>query len=224
MAQTFNFTDASAAAAASSATLTAVNRILTLCGIQNVSGLDTGGASWAAVAERELDKSDLRIQRRGWHQNTERDVLLVPDGSDNITLASTVLVVDTVKSSNWINVHRRGTALWRYDSNTNAYLDTFTQDEVHVDIIYQRTFGNLSDSLRDHIATDAALNFYRQHARQLHRFDDRQQTKRELLAVLTQARLEALQEDSDNSDVNVLETAEANQLRGDRSRTFQSIL
>ena len=57
--------------------LDAINEVLEAAKEFPVAALDTGGTSMPSLAEVTLDRWDLRIQARGWHQNHEANIALV---------------------------------------------------------------------------------------------------------------------------------------------------
>ena len=58
--------------------LEGVNKVLRASGRLPVPVLDTGGNSWAGMAERVIDLEDLQVQTRGWHYNTRENVTVSP--------------------------------------------------------------------------------------------------------------------------------------------------
>lgn len=58
--------------------LEGVNKVIRASGKLPVPSLDTGGNSWAGIAERVIDLEDLQVQTRGWHYNTRHNVTVSP--------------------------------------------------------------------------------------------------------------------------------------------------
>ena len=118
MTQSFTRTDAVAAGAATGITLSAVNEILEAISESPVTALDTGGTSPGAEAEAMLDRESTRIQRRGWHCNTDDEKVYTPDGSSQIQFGSSILSFRGTTSS--IRLAMRNGYLYDLDDETDS--------------------------------------------------------------------------------------------------------
>lgn len=211
-------------------TLEAVNRILLLCQLGPVQALDTGKGSFAGLAEAQLDAASKRLQSRGWHANTELDIVLEKDANDEITVPADVLVIDTANYSAYIDVIKRGSQLfWRDTAASGTDGSEYTtvfDDDIHVDLIRLRPLADLPDSLADYIACAAAVQLYNSHLanrRDVQAMAMRREIRRELDADLLVAKVWAEQEENDNSDVNVLNTPGTRRVLGRRHRPYMSL-
>lgn len=210
------------AAAASATTLTAVNRILQLSQIAPVDSLDSGGASSAGRAESELGKTSTRIQARGWHQNTETDILYTPSGGA-ITLGSDVLRIDSYGRSAHLDIMQRGTTLFLRDETTSSgstYTSTgFGSDDLHVTQVRELSFDVLSGLLADYIACESALQFFRLYRDKADKRSSRMTDMlQNIMSELQISRTHALNEDSDRRDLNLFDDMEMKAIRGHRHR------
>ena len=86
--------------------LEAVNIILDSIGETPVSSLESGLPD-AEAAVTKLDEINKTVQSKGWHQNTEKKLKLVPDSNKNIVVANNYLRVDTTGTTKSINVAPR---------------------------------------------------------------------------------------------------------------------
>ena len=128
-------------------TLTAVNDVLTSLGMGPVTALGTTRAG--TLAEQVLDSESALVQSEGWHFNTEYDVELTPDVSDNIIVPTDALSIDAHKVSE--DVTQVGTKL--FDLEDNSF--TFTS-KINVDIVRFRDITDLPQPARAYIVARAA--------------------------------------------------------------------
>ena len=127
--------------------LTAVNDVLTSLGMGPVTALGTTRAG--TLAEQVLDSESALVQSEGWHFNTEYDVELTPDVSDNIIVPTDALSIDAHKVSE--DVTQVGTKL--FDLEDNSF--TFTS-KINVDIVRFRDITDLPQPARAYIVARAA--------------------------------------------------------------------
>ena len=117
--------------------LEAVNQMLDAIGEDPVSSLSSG-LDDAESAERFLDRLSKVVQAKGWHVNTDENLLLVRNTSNHIPLPNNTLCVDTVRTSSYIDVVQKkqsanDTAWYLYDIRNKTFVfDT----DVYVDLVY----------------------------------------------------------------------------------------
>lgn len=136
--------------------LDAVNRILTKCGFGSVPSLETNGASVTSEAERHIDMATAEIQAEGWHFNTRSDVEATPDGSDNITLPSGTIEMDTDGESADIDVAQVGSMLYDKDENTDEFDSTLRTEQT-----LNYSFGCIPLRVQLYIVSIATVSFAR---------------------------------------------------------------
>lgn len=138
-------------------TLEGVNEILSRAEMRPVSALDTGGASWAAQAERLLDREALSVQVDGWNFNHLENVTWTPNGSNEIEVPDTVIWCDTYGESEHIDVSMRGGKLYNRTDNTT----TFTSS-VKVEYVERWEFGCIPHPIQELIVARAAVEFIKE--------------------------------------------------------------
>jgi len=192
--------------------LEAVNDILWTIGESPVLSL-AAGLGDAAIAETHLDRMSRQVQLQGWHVNTEKGKTLTLNSDDQFALGVDVLKVDTVSRSShrktatptpssYINAKMRRSAddtKWiMYDGDdltefwTNSGITELTVDEVKL-----LDFDNLTPALQHYIWTKAARKF------QIGAMGSQvldQVTTRDI----GEAELQAVQEDCENEDINII--------------------
>ena len=82
--------------------LEAVNVLLTTIGEAPVNTLTGKQTTDVAIAQQVLNEVNREVQSRGWHFNTEYDVELIPDTSNNILHHQLMLSVLTLRI--WIRL------------------------------------------------------------------------------------------------------------------------
>lgn len=188
-------------------TLEAVNFILRQAGGLPVANLNTGGPSREAEAERCLDVEELRIQTRGWVYNTRRDVVLTPETSDSkIHIPPGVITIDSYGQDAWRNVTQLGAVILDLDNNTETF-----NSSLHVEYILRYDFDCIPEPVAQYIACEAALTFCQnQGVRDLARIVTLRQDRDRALGA-------AERSDGNTADANILDTAEAMRIKGNRS-------
>ncbi len=189
--------------------LDAVNLILTKAGMTRVSSLDTGGPSRAAEAERCLDEDELRIQMVGWHYNARRDVELTPDPSTSrINIPTGCLTIDSFGQDAWRDITQRGDVLYDVDNNTYAFTGS-----LRVDFTERFDFDCIPLPVRTYIALTAAMTFFTNLPVGMRDY----MRLRTLTADLQDAKTAANQFNDTKANTNLLNTASAREMRGDRT-------
>mgnify|MGYP003664484754 FL=1 len=107
----------------------------------------------AALAKGVLDEVSREVQQDGWHFNTAQDYTLEVNASNQFVLPDNVLQVDTVDHS--YDVVQRGDILF----DRKNYIDTFTVDELKVNITFLLEYEELPEQARRFIALKASRMF-----------------------------------------------------------------
>jgi hypothetical protein len=190
--------------------LEAINEMLFSVGESPVQSL-ASGLQDAELAETILDNESRRIQSRGWHCNTRRNVVLSPNNDSQFVIGIDALKVDTVNPryarstntpspSSYINVSMRRSAddtkwlLYDVDNATETWGSDVTS--MTVDIVEFLDFKNLPSYLQNYIMYAAA-----------HRFQKGIVSSR-VLAEFTmqdvqQAMIDAIADDLEQADDNI---------------------
>ena len=147
----------------------------------------------ARIAQSTLTEVNKSVQSEGWSFNTETDVTLTRDGTNQIALGTDMLKVDAnVFDHPTIDVIQRG--LKMYDRKNNTYVfDT----DLTCNVTYFRNFDEIPESARRYINIRAARVFV-----------DRLVGDDGLRTYTAQdearARANLMENDMDNADHNVL--------------------
>jgi hypothetical protein len=134
--------------------LDAINAMLESVWEAPISTLDVSGVASVAMAKRVLDKTLINILARGWAFNTEDELTLTPDTSQNINLGVNVIECDTTGVDKDIDVVMRGLRLYNRADHTFAFAAP-----IKVRQILLLDFEDLPQSARTYIALQAARVF-----------------------------------------------------------------
>tara|TARA_R100001443_G_scaffold115975_1_gene135071 strand:- start:1108 stop:1716 length:609 start_codon:yes stop_codon:yes gene_type:complete len=142
-------------AVAATTELEAINIMLAAIAEAPINSL-TGTLPVDAVTARStLAEFNKEVQSEGWSFNTEIDVTLTRDGSDQISLPANVLRVDAnIHQHPTIDPIQRGLKL--YDRQNNKY--EFDEDLICT-VVYFRTFDEIPEQARRYINIKAARVF-----------------------------------------------------------------
>ena len=142
-------------AVAATTELEAINIMLAAIAEAPINSL-TGTLPVDAVTARStLAEFNKEVQSEGWSFNTEIDVTLTRDGSNQISLPANVLRVDAnIHQHPTIDPIQRGLKL--YDRLNNKY--EFDEDLICT-VIYLRTFEEIPEPARRYINIKAARVF-----------------------------------------------------------------
>ena len=173
----------------------AVNIILESIGEAPVSSL-TSGLPDAEAAESKLNEINKSVQARGWHQNIDYNLKLMPNNNSLIYVPSNYLRVDTTRDSQYINVTVRNynSRLALYDIKKQTYI--FTQ-ALFVDVVYLIQFEDLSLELSTYIAYLAARKFQESQMQSVALDNFTRRSEMEAYAALLDA-------ESETDDANIL--------------------
>ena len=135
--------------------LESINIMLAAIGEAPVNSLTGTVPVDVRLAQSTLTEVNKEIQSEGWSFNTEIDVTLVRDGSNQISLSTDILRIDpNIHQHPTIDAIQRGLKL--YDRLNNKY--EFTEDLICT-VVYFRTFAEIPEPARRYITIKAARIF-----------------------------------------------------------------
>ena len=142
-------------AVAATTELEAINIMLAAIGEAPVNSLTGLLPVDARTAQNTLTEINKEVQSEGWSFNTEIDVTLTRDGSNQISLPANVLRVDAnIHQHPTIDPIQRGLKL--YDRQNNKY--EFDEDLICT-VVYFRDFNEITEQARRYINIKAARVF-----------------------------------------------------------------
>ena len=135
--------------------LESINIMLAAIGEAPVNSLTGTLPVDVKLAQSTLNETSKEVQSEGWSFNTEIDVTLTRDGSNNVNLSTDVLRVDpNIHQHTSIDAIQRGLKL--YDRLNNKY--EFTEDLICT-VVYFRSFAEIPEPARYYITIKAARKF-----------------------------------------------------------------
>ena len=109
----------------------------------------------ARIAQSTLTEVNKSVQSEGWSFNTEIDVTLTRDGSNQINIETNILRIDAnIHQHPTIDPIQRGLKL--YDRQNNKY--EFDEDLICT-VVYFRDFDEIPEPARHYINIQAARKF-----------------------------------------------------------------
>ena len=142
-------------AVAATTELEAINIMLAAIGEAPINSLTDTLPVDARTAQNTLTEVNKEVQSEGWSFNTEIDVTLTRDGSNQINLATNVLRVDAnIHQHPTIDPIQRGLKL--YDRQNNKF--EFDEDLICT-VVYFRDFNEITEQARRYINIKAARIF-----------------------------------------------------------------
>ena len=142
-------------AVAATTELEAINIMLAAIGEAPINSLTDTLPVDARTAQNTLTEVNKEVQSEGWSFNTEIDVTLTRDGSNQINLPTNVLRVDAnIHQHPTIDPIQRGLKL--YDRQNNKY--EFYEDLICT-VVYFRDFNEITEQARRYINIKAARIF-----------------------------------------------------------------
>ena len=142
-------------AVAATTELEAINIMLAAIGEAPINSLTDTLHVDARTAQNTLTEVNKEVQSEGWSFNTEIDVTLTRDGSNQINLPINVLRVDpNIHQHPTIDPIQRGLKL--YDRQNNKY--EFDEDLICT-VVYYRDFDEITEQARRYINIKAARIF-----------------------------------------------------------------
>ena len=135
--------------------LEAINIMLAAIGEAPVNSLTGTVTADVRTAQSTLNEVNKEVQSEGWSFNTEIDVTLTRDGSNQIALPTDILRVDAnIHQHPTINPIQRGLKL--YDKLNNKF--EFEEDLICT-VVYFRKFDELPEPARRYMNIKAARIF-----------------------------------------------------------------
>ena len=135
--------------------LEAVNMLLAAVGEAAVSSLETATTVDVTQAKNLLSNINREAQQKGWHFNTEWDVVLSLDSSNRIPLGTTVLSI--YSPTKMTTIRGREGSPFLYDLNNNTFTwTTSINDAVTITLL---DFEDIPQTARQYITTKAARIF-----------------------------------------------------------------
>ena len=135
--------------------LESINIMLAAIGEAPVNSLTGTLPVDVKIAQTTLTEVNKEVQSEGWSFNTEIDVTLTRDGSNQVSLSTDVLRVDpNTHHHTTIDAIQRGLKL--YDRLNNKY--EFDEDLICT-VVYFRTFDEIPEPARRYITIKAARIF-----------------------------------------------------------------
>ena len=135
--------------------LEAVNMLLAAVGEAAVSSLETATTVDVTQAKNLLSNINREVQQKGWHFNTEWDVVLSLDSDSRIPLGTTVLSIYSPTKMT-TNRGREGSP-FLYDLDNNTFTWTASiNDAVTITLL---DFEDIPQTARQYITTKAARIF-----------------------------------------------------------------
>ena len=134
--------------------LDAINTMLTTIGESPVNSVNASTAD-TRIAQLILGEVDRATQIKGWNWNTEKEVSLTRNGSNEIVLASNVVRVDVNrKEYPDVEVVQRGNRL--YDKKNKTFV--FSKN-LKGEVVYLLPFTDLPEQARYYIVVRSARLF-----------------------------------------------------------------
>ena len=135
--------------------LEAVNSLLSAIGEAAVSSLETATTVEVTQAKNLLSNVNRETQQKGWHFNTEWDVILTRDSDNKIPIGSSVLSVYVENQLTTI----RGISgvMYIYDLDNNTF--TWTSSLTNAVTITLLDFQDTPQAVRQYVTTKAARIF-----------------------------------------------------------------
>ena len=133
--------------------LNAINTMLSTVGEAPVNNLTGSVTADVRLAESILDEISREVQSSSWHFNTEKDVSLLPNSNDEVSLASNVVRVDLEDDNVDVNydIVVRGSKL--YNRKTQTYTITAT---LKYTVVYLLDWDDLPETAKRYIMIRAA--------------------------------------------------------------------
>ena len=135
--------------------LEAVNMLLAAVGEAAVSSLETATTVDVTQAKNLLSNINREAQQKGWHFNTEWDVVLSLDSDSRIPLGTTVLSIYSPTKMTTIRGREGSPFLYDLDNNTFTWTAS-VNDAVTITLL---DFEDIPQTARQYITTKAARIF-----------------------------------------------------------------
>ena len=135
--------------------LQAVNMLLAAIGEAAVSSLETATTVDVTQAKNLLSNINREVQQKGWHFNTEWDVILSLDSDSRIPLGTSILSIYSPTKLTTIRGREGSPFLYDLDKNTFTW-GVSVNDAVTITLL---DFEDIPQTARQYITTKAARIF-----------------------------------------------------------------
>ena len=135
--------------------LQAVNLLLSAIGEAAVSSLETATTVEVTQAKNLLSNVNRAAQQKGWHFNTEWDVVLTRDADNRIPLSESILSV--YQPGQLMTIRGRSGSMFAYDLDNNTF--TWTKNLNNAVTITLLDFIDTPNTFRQYVTTRAARIF-----------------------------------------------------------------
>jgi hypothetical protein len=135
--------------------LQAVNLLLSAIGEAAVSSLETATTVEVTQAKNLLSNVNRAAQQKGWHFNTEWDVVLTRDSDDRIPLSESILSV--YQPGQLMTIRGRSGSMYAYDLDNNTFI--WTKNLNNAVTITLLDFIDSPNTFRQYVTTRAARIF-----------------------------------------------------------------
>ena len=135
--------------------LQAVNMLLAAIGEAAVSSLETATTVDVTQAKNLLSNINREVQQKGWHFNTEWDVVLSLDSDSRIPLGISILSIYSPTKLTTIRGREGSPFLYDLDKNTFTWGDS-VNDAVTITLL---DFEDIPQTARQYITSKAARIF-----------------------------------------------------------------
>ena len=135
--------------------LEAVNLLLSAIGEAAVSSLETATTVEVTQAKNLLSNVNRAAQQKGWHFNTEWDVVLTRDADDRMPLSESILSV--YQPGQLMTIRGRSGSMFAYDLDNNTF--TWTKNLNNAVTITLLDFIDTPNTFRQYVTTRAARIF-----------------------------------------------------------------
>jgi hypothetical protein len=135
--------------------LQAVNMLLAAIGEAAVSSLETATTVDVTQAKNLLSNINREVQQKGWHFNTEWDVVLSLDSDSRIPLGTSILSIYSPTKLTTIRGREGSPFLYDLDNNTFTWGDSIN-DAVTITLL---DFEDIPQTARQYITSKAARIF-----------------------------------------------------------------
>ena len=135
--------------------LQAVNTLLAAIGEAAVSSLETATTVDVTQAKNLLSNINREVQQKGWHFNTEWDVILSLDSDSRIPLGTSILSIYSPTKLTTIRGREGSPFLYDLDKNTFTW-EASVNDAVTITLL---DFEDIPQTARQYITTKSARIF-----------------------------------------------------------------
>ena len=172
--------------------LEAVNILLAAIGEAAVSSLETATTVEVTQAKKLLSNVNRAAQQKGWHFNTEWDVVLTRDSDNRIPLSQSILSV--YQPGQLMTIRGMSGDMYAYDLDNNTF--TWTKNLNNAVTITLLDFIDSPNTFRQYVTTRAARIFQEEIIGQVSAETVNRQEEAEAYADL-------LDDDAERSGLNV---------------------